>query len=176
MIFFYDLYLFYSILVDMIPTTMASPPPTEPPMTITSQSTPATSTEPAEASTTTPPTTTSADTPGTTAPPQAPVSISVAPITLVGTNTAGESYRLECSVTVAGSTDQPTITWLDPMNNQITSGVETTGSMSTLTFNPLAASDGGTYTCRATLGGAMDSASWTITVQGTKFTYDFEIM
>ena len=62
--------------------------------------------------------------------------------------TAGESYSLECTVTVTGSTDQPTITWLDPMNNMITSGVETTGSMSTLTFNPLAASHAGIYTCR----------------------------
>ena len=44
-------------------------------------------------------------------------------------------------VTVTGSTDQPTITWLDPaMNNMITSGVVTTGSMSTLTFNQLASS------------------------------------
>ena len=49
---------------------------------------------------------------------------------------------LMCSVTVTGSTDQPTIyiTWLDAMNNQITSGVETTSSMSTLTFNQLEAS------------------------------------
>ena len=151
--YFYDLYLFYSILVDVIPTTTASPPPPEPSMTTTSQSTPAT--------------TTSADAPGTTTLPP-PVSISVAPITIIGTNTAGESYSLECSITVAGSTDQPTITWLDPMNNQITSGVvETTGSISTLTFDPLAAShDGMTYTCRATLGSAMDSASWTVSVQG----------
>ena len=71
-----------------------------------------------------------------------------------------------CSVTVTGSTDTPTITWLDPMNNQITSGVMTTGSMSTLTFNPLAASHAGVYTCRATLGSAVDTASRTITLQG----------
>ena len=173
MIYFYDLYLFYSILVDMIPTTTASPPPTEPRMTITSQSTPATSTEPAEASTTTPPTTTSADAPGTTAPTQAPVSISVAPITVDGTNTVGESYCLECSVTVAGSTDQPTITWL--VNNaEISSDAARTVSMtsgsagrysSTLTFNPLAASHVGAYTCRATLGSAADTASRAVNVQ-----------
>ena len=71
---------------------------------------------------------------------QPPISITVAPITTVGPNSAGAIYSLICSVSVTGSTDQPTITWLDPMNNQITSGVETTGSMSTLTFNPLAAS------------------------------------
>jgi hypothetical protein len=83
-----------------------------------------------------------------------------------GTTAAGESYNLQCTVTVTGSTDQPMITWLKgPMNNMITSGVMTTGSTSTLTFNPLAASHAGTYTCRATLGSAMDSASRTIIVQ-----------
>ena len=99
----------------------------------------------------------------------APIIITVSPITPPsGTATAGESYSLECTVTVTGSNDRPTITWLmGPMNNQmmITSVVVTTDGMSTLTFNSLAASDAGTYTCRATLGSAMDSASTTITVQ-----------
>ena len=95
-----------------------------------------------------------------------PVSITVSPITSSGTGTAGESYSLECTVTVTGSDDQSTITWLmGPMNNMITSGVVTTGSMSTLTFNPLAASDAGTYTCRVILGSVMDSESTTIIVQ-----------
>ena len=94
-----------------------------------------------------------------------PVSITVSPITSSGTGTAGENYSLECTVTVTGSNDQPTTTWLmGPMDNMITSGVVTTGSMSTLTFNPLAASDAGTYTCRATLGSAVDSESTTIAV------------
>ena len=75
-------------------------------------------------------------------------------ITTSGTNTAGETYSLVCSATVTGSTDQPTITWLDQMNNTVPSEmVTTTGSMSTLTFNPLAASHAGTYTCRATVTG-----------------------
>ena len=100
-------------------------------------------------------------------PSQPPISITVAPITTVGPNTAGMIYSLECSVSVTGSTEQPTITWLDPMNNQITSGVETTGSMSTLTFNPLTASqDGMTYTCRATLGSITQSQAFTVTVNG----------
>ena len=96
---------------------------------------------------------------------QPPINIDVLPITSSGTATARETYRLVCSVTVTGSTDAPTIIWLDPMNNQITSGVMTTGSMSTLTFNPLAASHAGVYTCRATLGSAMDTASRLVTVQ-----------
>ena len=95
-----------------------------------------------------------------------PVTVTVSPIISSGTATAGESYSLECTVTVTGSNDQPTITWLmGPMDNMITSGVVTNGSMSTLTFNSLAASHAGTYTCRATLGSATDSASRTITVQ-----------
>ena len=101
-------------------------------------------------------------------PPPTPVSVTVSPITSSGAATAGESYSLECTVTVTGSTDQPTITWLmGPMNNQmmVSSGIVTTGSMSTLIFNPLSASDAGTYTCRTTLGSAVDSASITITVQ-----------
>ena len=96
----------------------------------------------------------------------AQVTITDVSIISSGTATAGESYSLECTVTVTGSADLPTITWLmGPMDNMITSGVVTTGSMSTLTFDPLAASHAGTYTCRATLGSAMDSEARTITVQ-----------
>ena len=87
-------------------------------------------------------------------------------ITASGTNTAGETYSLECSATVTGSTGQPTITWLDPMDHPVPSGmVTTTGSMSTLTFNPLSASHAGTYTCRATLGAAMQTNTEIVTVQ-----------
>ena len=88
-------------------------------------------------------------------------------ITASGTNTAGETYRLVCSVTVTGSTDQPTITWSDPMNNPVPSGmVTTTGSMSTLTFNPLSArSHAGTYTCRATIATLSMNNDGTFTVQ-----------
>ena len=161
--------------MDMLPGPITAtrlpieqPKPTTPPTALTTK--PATTTQAdnittTQASTTTPPSTKRSD------PPALPpfVSIDVVPITSSGTDEvtsiAGESYSLECSVTVTGSTDQPTIIWMDPMNNQITSGVVTTGSMSTLTFNPLAASHAGTYTCRATLGSAMDIASWMVTVQ-----------
>ena len=71
----------------------------------------------------------------------------------------GETYSLECFATVTGSTDQPNITWLDRGNSMVPSGiVTTTGSMSTLTFDPLAASHAGTYTCRATATG---NVTWT---------------
>ena len=89
-----------------------------------------------------------------------------ASITESGNNIAGEIYSLVCSVTVTGSTEQPTITWLDSMNNQITSGVVTTGSISTLMFSPLAASHAGTYTCRATLGSAEMNGSTEVSLRG----------
>ena len=103
--------------------------------------------------------------PPTTAPPTPMVSVSITPS---GTNTAGGTYSLVCSVTVTGPTDTPTITWLDPMNSQVPSEmVSTTGSMSTLTFNPLSTSHAGTYTCRATLtSGEMDTDAMEVTVQG----------
>ena len=87
-------------------------------------------------------------------------------ITPSGTNTAGETYSLVCSVTVTGSIDQLTITWLDPVNNTVPSEmVTTTGNMSTLTFDPLVISHAGTYTCRATLGDDVQTATVTVTVQ-----------
>ena len=105
-----------------------------------------------------------------TTPP--PVSIAIF-ITPSGAKTAGESYTLECSVSVTGSTDTPTITWLDPMNNQITSGlrVMTTGSVSRLTFNPLAASDAGRYTCRASVAAATEQQEFTFFVNGMSVSY-----
>ena len=81
--------------------------------------------------------------------PAATPSITVS-ITPTGTNTAGETYSLTCSATVTGSTSRPTFTWLDPTDNTVPSEMITTcGSVSTLTFDPLAASYTGTYTCTA---------------------------
>ena len=65
-----------------------------------------------------------------------------------------------CSVTVTGSADQPTITWLSPTN---TLGM-VAGNVNTLTFDPLTASDAGRYTCRATLGSAEQSADFNVIV------------
>ena len=97
---------------------------------------------------------------------QLPVDFTVSISLGSDTNIAGETYSLECSATVAGSTDQPTITWFDQMNNSTPSGMVTImGSMSTLTFNRLAASDAGTYTCRATVGGRVQTAAVNVTVE-----------
>ena len=98
-----------------------------------------------------------------TSPP--PVSTIVVSITSSGINMAGENYKLECTTTVTGTTEEPVITWMNSMGNITTPRVVATGNMSTLTFIPLAASHAGMYTCQATLGSAMDSAYWTITVR-----------
>ena len=113
---------------------------------------------------------TTSDTTVTPAPP----AITDVSITPPGTGTVGESYSLECTVTVTGSTDQPpTITWLDddveiPSSDPAITVLGTSGSdgsySSRLIFNRLAVSHAGTYTCRATLDSDMDSASTTITV------------
>ena len=92
------------------------------------------------------------------------LTVSITPVS--GTNTAGETFSLECTATVTGLIDQPTITWLDQMNNLIPSGmVNIMGSMSTLTFNQLAVSDAGTYTCTAAVGGRVQTAAVNITVE-----------
>ena len=99
--------------------------------------------------------------------PFTPGNISLS-ITASGTNTAGETYSLECSATVIGSSDQPTFIWLGPMNNPVPSEmVTTTGSMSTLIFDPLAASHAGTYTCRVTAGDVTETEIFTVIVNGT---------
>ena len=96
-------------------------------------------------------------------------------IAVSGTNTAGETYSLECSTTVTGSSSQPTITWLDGTgeisSSNSTRMVSTTdmnsnGSYSrTLTFNPLSASHAGTYMCTARVGGAVQTVTENVTVQ-----------
>ena len=96
-----------------------------------------------------------------TAPTTTPTPMVTVSITASGNNTAGETYSLLCSVT---ATSKPTITWSDPTNKTILSDMVTaTDNTSTLTFNPLSASDAGTYTCTATLGS--DSVSQVVTVQ-----------
>ena len=78
-----------------------------------------------------------------------------------GDNTAGDDYSLTCSIIMisAGLTGQPTVTWLDPLNNEIIPAT------SILTFNPLAASHAGTYRCRATLGSTVETAAVMVTVE-----------
>lgn len=99
------------------------------------------------------------------------LSISITPGS--GNNTAGEIYSLVCSVTVIGSTDQPTIIWQHsnveaPFNSYIRVSATTMSSdgnyTSILTFDPLAASHAGVYRCNAMAGGAIRSNNITISV------------
>ena len=99
------------------------------------------------------------------------ISVFIAPS---GTNTAGETYSLVCSVTVTGSANTPAITWLNG-DIEITSDSSrtvssttsdgTNGYSSTLTFNPLSASHAGTYTCIAAVSGEEQSDMQVVTVQ-----------
>ena len=109
----------------------------------------------------------------TTPPPPPGITVS---IDTSGTNTAGETYNLMCSASVTGSTDQPSITWLEgdvEISNSTTRTVSAPtmrpsgGSYSnTLTFSPLAASHAGTYTCRATAAGnLMDTGMMVVSIQ-----------
>ena len=108
----------------------------------------------------------------TTAPSPAIQSIDAVYIIASGDNTAGKNYSLECIVTVTGSTNQPTITWMvnDALINSTTTRMvsEITGSdgsySTTLIFNPLAASHAGTYACRATLENTVELNLTDITV------------
>ena len=96
-------------------------------------------------------------------------------ITATGTNTVGKTYSMECSATVTGSTDQPTITWLhygdeiSPTDHTRMVSPPTLRSSgdysSTLTFNPLLTSHAGTYTCTAMVRSVVETAAVTITVQ-----------
>ena len=75
---------------------------------------------------------------------------------------------------MTGSTGQPTITWMvngaviSSNNTKMVSGITgSDGSYSnTLMFSPLRASDAGTFTCRAILGDASNSQTYTVAVLG----------
>ena len=87
------------------------------------------------------------------------VSISVE-ITPSDSQTAGETFSLECSCSVNGTSDTPSYQWLvGPPNNRtllISGGSLNINSYTTsslLQFTTLRASDGGEYTCQVTVGG-----------------------
>ena len=76
-------------------------------------------------------------------------------ITRTDTPTAGQTYSLRCSLT--GATDTVTYQWLDSNGTQLTND-------SQLEFPLLRASDGGLYTCRATVAGMVVEQSATVNV------------
>ena len=93
---------------------------------------------------------------------------------LGGTPTAGESFSLTCSVTLAdgGSlTDDLIVHWEAPVDINMNSAIQvmTTDSTvtrtSTLRFTPVRTSHGGKYTCKATTTGGTDVSIKALTVQ-----------
>ena len=82
-------------------------------------------------------------------------------ITPSGSPTADETYSLECSCSVNGTSDTPSYQWLvGPPDNRtlLNSGgslniYSYTTSRSMLQFTTLRATDGGEYTCEVTVGG-----------------------
>ena len=87
------------------------------------------------------------------------VSISVE-ITPSDSPTAGETFSLECSCSVNGTSDTPSYQWLvGPPDNMtlLNSGgsliIYSYNTSSMLQFTTLRASDGGEYICQVTVGG-----------------------
>ena len=94
-----------------------------------------------------------------------------------GRPTAGESFSLACSVTLAdgGSlTEDLIVQWEAPVDIQMDSAIQvmTTDSTvtrtSTLRFTPVRTSHGGQYTCKATTNGGTDMSTKALTVQREK--------
>ena len=97
-----------------------------------------------------------------------------------GSDTAGESYVLTCTVMeeVEGLTNIPSLQWLDPSDQVVVDGegvtvgqiqrTDTT-AMLVLTFDPVRTSHGVEYTCQGTLesppGPLMNTSEQTVTVQ-----------
>ena len=97
-----------------------------------------------------------------------------------GSDTAGESYVLTCTVMeeIEGLTNMPSLQWLDPSDQVVVDGegvtvgqiqqTDTT-AMLVLTFDPVRTSHGGEYTCQGTLesppGPLMNTSEQTVTVQ-----------
>ena len=84
-------------------------------------------------------------------------------------STVGLSYSLTCTVTLKKITGFPTVKWLIPNNDsditvRNTVAVNCTTYITTLHFTALRTSDGGQYSCQATLGALNSAAAVKITV------------
>ena len=62
---------------------------------------------------------------------------------------AGDTYALECDVTVTGSSERPDIAWIGPLHQPVLPEmIHTADNVSTLTFRPLTTAHGGAYLCK----------------------------
>ncbi len=87
-----------------------------------------------------------------------------------GTPTAGEVYSLSCEVRedILGLTGEPVAVWIDSNGNVMAGDditVTSSNGMSTLTFNPLKATNADTYTCTGSLQSPALSTPLTVTQQ-----------
>ncbi len=87
-----------------------------------------------------------------------------------GTPTAGEMYSLSCEVSkdILGLTGEPAAVWMDSNGNVMAGDditVTSSNGMSTLTFNPLKATNADTYTCTGSLQSPALSIPLTVTQQ-----------
>ena len=96
-----------------------------------------------------------------------PVSVSVT-IIPSGSPTAGETYSLECSATVSGSSGVPSYQWLvgppdnrQPLNND--SSITVNSNM--VQFSTLRTSHGGMYTCQVTVGDLIAETNSTVEIE-----------
>ena len=94
------------------------------------------------------------------------VSVSVTTIPS-GSPTAGETYSLECSATVSGSSDVPSYQWLvGPSDNRqpLNGGSSITINSNMVQFSTLRTSHGGIYTCQVTVGDLVAETTSTVEI------------
>ena len=85
-----------------------------------------------------------------------------------GSPTAGETYSLQCSVTVSGTSDVLSYQWLlGPSNNRQTLNNDSsiTVNSNMVQFPTLRTSHGGMYTCQVTVGDLMVETSSTVEIE-----------
>ena len=85
-----------------------------------------------------------------------------------GSPTAGETYSLQCSVTVSGTSDVVSYQWLlGPSNNRQTLNNDSsiTVNSNMIQFPTLRTSHGGMYTCQVTVGDLMVGTSSTVEIE-----------
>ena len=78
----------------------------------------------------------------------------------------GETYSLTCSASVSGGGSVSRIVWL---RGTATEMEMNSVSTLTLTFQPLSASDDGSYTCRAKVGNLVKISSTEVITNKSKF-------
>ena len=83
-----------------------------------------------------------------------------------GDGLVGETYSLICSASVSGGGSVSRIVWLRGTTTEMEMNSVST---LTLTFQPLSASDEGSYTCRVEVGNLVKMNSTEVTINPSKF-------